>query len=69
MKQGEDIREEVPRVTGGDRGMRKLQNKWLHKLYCTRNNITLVKSRMVTLVGHVERMEERRNKGIFNREC
>jgi hypothetical protein len=69
MKHSEDIREQLPRVTASDRGMRKLQNKWLYNLYCACNAITVDKSRMMALVGHVEGMGERRNKGTFNREC
>jgi hypothetical protein len=69
MKHSEDIREELLRVTASDRGMRKLQKKWLHYLYCTCNIIMVNKSRMMTLVGHLEGMGEGRNKGTFNREC
>ena len=65
----QDIREQVLRVTASDRGVRKLQNKGLRNLYCTRNTNTVDKSRMMALVGHVESMGERRNWGIFNSEC
>jgi hypothetical protein len=40
-------------VTGG---WRKLHNEELHNLYSSPNIITMIKSRRMTLVGHVGRM-------------
>jgi hypothetical protein len=43
------------------RGCRKLPNEELHKLYASPSVIRIIKSRMIRWVGHVTRMEEKRN--------
>jgi hypothetical protein len=39
---------------------RRLHNEELHNLYTSPNNIRVIKSRRIRLVGHVARMKERR---------
>jgi hypothetical protein len=45
-------------VTGG---WRKLHNEELHNLYCSLNITRIIKSMMIRWVGHLARMEEKRN--------
>jgi hypothetical protein len=45
-------------VTGG---LRKLHKAELHNLYSSPNIIRMIKSRTMRWVGHVARMEEKRN--------
>jgi hypothetical protein len=42
-------------------GWRKLHNEELHNLYCSPSIIRMIKSRIMTLAGHVARMGEKRN--------
>jgi hypothetical protein len=46
-----------------DRSWRKLHNNELHSLYSSPNIIRVIKSRMMTWAGHVERMGEGR--GVY----
>jgi len=40
--------------------LRKLHNEELNDLYCSPNNVRVIKSRRIRWVGHVARMGERR---------
>jgi hypothetical protein len=42
-------------------GWRKLHNEELHNLYCSQSIIRMIKSRRMRWVGHVTRMEKKRN--------
>jgi hypothetical protein len=42
-------------------GWRNLHNEELHNLYCLPSIIRIIKSRMMTWIGHVARMGEKRN--------
>jgi hypothetical protein len=52
------LRPKRDEVTGG---WRKLHNEELRDLYSLPNIITIIKSRRMRWVGHVARMEEKRN--------
>jgi hypothetical protein len=54
-----------PKRDGVPGGSRKLNNEELHNLYCSENNIRVIKSRRMRSAGHVARMGEMRNATQF----
>jgi hypothetical protein len=55
------IRTFGPKRDGVTGGWRKLHNKELHNLYCSRSIIRIIKSRRMRWAGHVAQMGEKRN--------
>ena len=49
-----------PKRDGVRREWRKLHNEELNDLYCSLNNVRVIKSRRIRWAGHVARMEEGR---------